>query len=191
MTLLLNARTGSATSVAPADRDQRLDARQRARVRHLAADRGRGRGERAGEERPAALALAALEVAVARAHGVLAGPELVAVHRDAHRAAGLAPLGARRAEDLVEPFALGLRLHLLRAWDDHHARPVVHAAVLQDARREAEVADPAVGAAADEHDVDRVAGDRDAGLEAHVLERPLEAATRAGVGRVLGTGNSG
>src|SRR3989304_3604746 len=54
---------------------------------------------------PPALALAALEVAVARRDGVLAGAELVAVHRDAHRAAGLAPLGPGGAEDLVEPLA--------------------------------------------------------------------------------------
>ena len=43
------------------------------------------------------------------------GRQLVAVHRDAHRAARLAPLGAGRPEDLVEALALGLGLHLLRA----------------------------------------------------------------------------
>src|SRR5436305_1345134 len=147
MTLLLNARKGSAMSVAAADGDERVDARERPRVRHLAADRRGGRRQRAGEERSATLALAALEVAVAGAHRVLARAELVAVHRDAHRAAGLAPLGARRAKDLVQALALGLRLHLLRARDDHHAGAVVDAAILQDARGHAQVADAAVGAA--------------------------------------------
>src|SRR4051794_14573611 len=101
MTLLLNARTGSGTSVPAADGDQRLDAGERPRVGDLAADRRRRRGERAREEGSAALALATLEVAVAGADGVLAGAELVAVHRDAHGAAGLAPLGAGCSEDLV------------------------------------------------------------------------------------------
>src|SRR4051812_34441886 len=190
MTLLLNARTGSATSVAPADGHQRLDARERPRVGDLAADRGRGRGQGAGEEGAAALALTALEVAVAGAHGVLTRPQLVAVHRDAHRAARLAPLGAGCPEDLVEALAFGLRLHLLRARDDHHARPVVDPAVLEHARGQAQVADAAVGAAADEHHVDGVAGDRHARLEAHVFERTLEAAPGARVLGVLGTGNS-
>src|SRR5688500_941050 len=43
-----------------------------ARVGDRAGDRGRRRGERAGEEGAAAGTLTALEVAVARAHGVLA-----------------------------------------------------------------------------------------------------------------------
>ena len=71
-----------------------------------------------------------LEVAVARAHGVLAGAELVAVHRDAHRASRLAPLGAGLAEDGVEPLGLGLPLHALRAGHDERpdrrARPCAH-----------------------------------------------------------------
>ena len=39
--------------------------------------------------------------------------ELVAVHGDAHRAAGLAPFGTGGPEHLVEPLALGLALHLV------------------------------------------------------------------------------
>ena len=79
------------------------------------AHRGRGGGERAGEERAPAGALPSLEVAVAGADRVLAALQPVAVHRDAHRAAGLAPLGARLAEHAVEPLRLRLALHLLRA----------------------------------------------------------------------------
>src|SRR5690242_1588318 len=117
MTLLVKVRNGSATS-ASADRGEGFDARQRPRVRDLAADRRGGGRQRRREERPAALALAALEVAVRRADRVLAGRQLVAVHRDAHRAAGLPPFGAGRAEDLVETLALRLALHLVRARDD-------------------------------------------------------------------------
>src|SRR4051812_48057143 len=102
-------------SSAPADRGQRLDPGQRPRVGDLAPDRRRRGGQRRGEERPAALALTALEVAVRRADRVLAGGELIAVHRDAHRAAGFAPLCAGGPEDLVETLALGLPLHLVGA----------------------------------------------------------------------------
>src|SRR5690242_1247456 len=105
MTALVNVRNGSAISAA-ADGGERLDAGQRPRVRHLAADRRGGCRQRRGEERPTALALPALEVSIGRADRVLPGRQLVAVHRDAHRAARLAPLGAGRAEDLVQALAL-------------------------------------------------------------------------------------
>ena len=149
-------------------------------------DRRRGRGQRRGEERPAALALAALEVPVRGADRVLAGRQLVAVHRDAHRAAGLAPLGAGRPEDRVEPLALGLALHLVRAGHDHHPDAVGDLVALEDLGGEAEVADPAVRARADEHDVDLLAEDRLAGPQIHVLERPLERPLRGAVGLVVG-----
>src|SRR5687768_16247454 len=64
---------------------------QRPHIRHFSFDRARGRRERAGEERPSALSLAPLEVAVRRRDAVLAFLQFVPVHRDAHRAAGLAP----------------------------------------------------------------------------------------------------
>ena len=110
---------GSAIGQRPPTRGQRLDAGQAARIGDDAGDRAGGGGQRRGEERPAALALAALEVAVAGADRVLARLQLVAVHRDAHRAAGLAPLGAGRLEDLGQALGLGLALHLVRA----RARP--------------------------------------------------------------------
>src|SRR5436190_1208562 len=91
-------------------------------VGDLAFDRAGGGGERAGEERPAALPLAALEVSVRGGDAVLAFFQLVAVHRDAHGAARLAPLAARLAEDLVEPLGLGLLLDRHAAGDDHDPR---------------------------------------------------------------------
>ena len=77
---------------------------------------GHGGGHEVGA---AALALAALEVAVAGGGGPLAGGELVGVHGQAHRAAGLAPVEAGGGEDLVEALGLGLVLHRERAGDDH------------------------------------------------------------------------
>ncbi len=141
----------------------------------------RRRREGAGEERAAALALAALEVAVGRAHGVLPGGELVAVHGEAHRAAGLAPLGTGGLEDLVETLALGLGLHLLGARDDHDPRGLADLPALEDGGSEAQVADAAVRAGADEDDIDRLAGDGLAGLQVHIGEALLEAAA----GRVV------
>ena len=64
---------------------------------------------------------------------------------------------------------------------DHQPHAVGDVAVLEDRGGEAQVADPAVRAAADEDDVDLLAEDRLAGLQVHVLERALE---RAALGRV-------
>src|SRR5262249_20196188 len=94
---------------------------QGADVGDPAGDGGRGGGERRRQEGAAAAALAALEVAVAGADGVLAGLEAVAVHRDTHRAAGVAPLGAGVAEHAVEALALGLALDRLGARHDEGA----------------------------------------------------------------------
>src|SRR4051812_28716544 len=100
-------------------------------VGDLSGDGGGGGGERAGQERAPARALPALEVAVAGADRVLPRLQLIAVHRDAHRAAGLAPVGAGVAEDLVEPLGLGLLLHALRAGDDHGAHVAGDLAALE------------------------------------------------------------
>src|SRR5689334_7795728 len=61
-----------------------------------------GRGHRGTHEvRAAAGTLAAFEIAVRRGRATLAGFEPVVVHREAHRASGLAPFEARIAEDTV------------------------------------------------------------------------------------------
>ena len=62
-------------------------------------DRGGGRHRRAHQVRAAAGALAAFEVAVAGRGAALARLEPVGVHRQAHRAARLAPFEARVLED--------------------------------------------------------------------------------------------
>ena len=88
--------------------------------------------------RAAALALAALEVAVRRGGAALAGRELVGIHREAHRAAGLAPVESRGAEHLVEPFGFGLRLDRRRPRHDEGAHAGLHlppCATLAAARR--------------------------------------------------------
>src|SRR6188768_263212 len=95
-----------------------LKSNERAYVGDFAGDGGGGCGGGGGEEGTPALALATLEVAVGGADRVLAGRELIAVHGDAHRAAGFTPFGACVGEDAVEAFGLGLAFHFLRARDD-------------------------------------------------------------------------
>ena len=90
----------------------------------------------------------------------------------------------------ARPSRLGLALHLVAARDDHQPHAVGDVPVLEDGRREAQVADPAVGAAADEHDVDLLAEDRLAGLEVHVLQRVLERPPLGRVGLVVGRGDA-
>src|SRR6266404_7406117 len=156
------------------DGHDRLDPRQAARIRHDPGDRRCGRRQRRGEERPAALALATLEVAVRGGDRVLAGRQLVAIHRDAHRAAGLSPLRPGGPEDLVQTLALGLSLHLVGAGHDHHPDAVRDVTILEDRSSEAEVADAAVRAGADEDDIDLLAEDLLARAQVHVLEGVLE-----------------
>src|SRR5450631_2627300 len=107
MTALLKVLKMSAIGwSAPAEAGRRLDPGQRPGIGdHPGEGRCGGRQGR-GQEGPAALALATLEVPIRGADRVLAGGQLVAVHGDAHRTARLAPLGAGRPEDLVEALVL-------------------------------------------------------------------------------------
>ena len=79
-------------------------------------------GHRGGDEvGAAAFALAAFEVAVARAGAALAGLQLVRVHRQAHRAAGLAPFKAaelRRIQKIIEDH----EQQLMEAWNEEFRR---------------------------------------------------------------------
>src|SRR5690606_20901893 len=68
---------------------------------------------------PTLEALTAFKVAVRSRRATLVRAEAIIVHREAHRAAGLAPIEARLDEDLVEAFGFRLRFHEARAGDDH------------------------------------------------------------------------
>src|SRR2546425_6839159 len=86
----------------------------RSDVSHHAHHRGRGGGERAHQERAAAFTLASFEIAIAGGDAVLAGLQLIAVHGDAHRAAGLAPVATGVFENLRQTFGFRLRFDGLR-----------------------------------------------------------------------------
>ena len=118
-------------------------------------------------------ALAPLEIAVRGRGAALARAELIRVHAEAHRAAGLAPFEAGLLEDPVEPLGLGLRLHQARARHDHGADALVHLAALDDLRHGAQILDAAIGAGADEDAVERDVGDLLAALQPHIIERAL------------------
>ena len=132
----------------------------------------------------ALVALAALEIAVRGRGAALARRELVGVHRQAHRAARLAPFEAGGEEDLVEAFGLGLLLHQARARHDHGVDALGDLAAGDDLRRGAQVLDAAVGARADEDAVDGDVGDPLAALQAHVVERALDRGA-LGLGRAV------
>src|SRR5687767_1497853 len=91
--------------------------------------------------------LAAYEVAVGRRGAALARRHLVRVHREAHRAAGLAPFEARFGEYPVEAFQLGHALDEAGAGDDEGLLDRrADLAAADNLGRLAQVLDPAVGA---------------------------------------------
>src|SRR5688572_20968780 len=83
---------------------------QLADVGESARDGGSRRHRRADEVRTHAAALAADEVAVGGGSDALAGFPGLAVHADAHGAAGVPPFDAGILEDAVETFGLRLLL---------------------------------------------------------------------------------
>src|SRR3984893_15545771 len=90
---------------------------QLARIRDPAAHRTGGCSEGTREQRARTASLAAFEVAVAGADGVLAASDHIAVHAGAQGAARFAPRGARLEKHAVEAFRFRLSLDLLRTGD--------------------------------------------------------------------------
>src|SRR6266853_1696492 len=147
------------------------DSHELARIGDPAAYRAGGCGERTCEQRARAAPLAALEVAVAGADGVLAASDHIAVHAETHGAARFAPLGAGLEKHAVEPFRFRLSLDLLRAGYHQHTQSRRDAPAPQQARGAAQVGQACIGAAAEGHHVHGLIADRLTGHEAHVSER--------------------
>ena len=135
-----------------------------------------------------AATLAAFEVAVAGRRAALARSELVGIHGEAHRAAGLAPVEAGLDEDLVEAFRIGLLLDESGARHDERAHAVCDLVALGDGGRRPKVFDAAVGAAADEDRVDGDVAHRRARCETHVFECSGAGIGLAGIVVVAGVG---
>src|SRR5437763_15874895 len=119
---------------------------------------------------PAALALPALEVAVARGRAAVARAQDAGVHPEAHRAARAAPFEARRFEDVVQTFSLGLQLDGDAPGNDQRAEPVLHLPASDDLGGRPEVLDPRVRARTDEDRGGPDGTDRRTGLHRHLAE---------------------
>src|SRR6476620_2229697 len=105
-------------------------------------------------------ALAAFEVAVGGRSAALAGRKFVRVHRQAHAAAGLAPLEARIFEDAVESFFFGLLLHKAAAGYYHRVLAACHFVTVNGSRRGTQVRDPRIGTRTNKHAVQLQIADR-------------------------------
>ena len=103
-------------------------------------------------------------------------PRLVIVHRQAHAATGAAPLETGLAEDAVQPLCLGLGLDGLRPRHDQRLNVIGDAPSFGDRRGRAQIFDTAVGAGADEDDVDVLSFDRLTLAQPHVVEGIPQAA---------------
>src|SRR5688572_21289101 len=160
----------------------RCSVQEFARIGDPAAYRGRGRGGGTREQRARALALAPLEIAVAGADAVFTGFDGITVHPQAHRAAGLAPLGAGIQEYLCDAARFGLALHALRARHDQYSHTGRGAATGEHLCREPQLRQSRGGPATDGHGLDRRVAQARARLPPPVRERRGV----RGVGRAVG-----
>src|SRR5207249_8219762 len=94
------------------------------------------------------------EGAVAGRGAHLAALELVVIHAEAHRAAGLAPLEARGQEDLVQALGLGGLGDLPGAGHDERAHALGDLALLRYFCGGSKVGEPPIRARAHERHVD-------------------------------------
>ena len=122
--------------------------------------------------RASARSLTALEIAVRGRDAALSRGQLVFVHAQTHRAAGIAPLKSGLNQDGVEALSLGGRLDLARAGNHQGAHAGGHLAAPGYAGDLADVFDAAVGAGSDKDHVDGLADDG-AGLQVHIGQHPL------------------
>ncbi len=146
----------------------------------------RGSHRRANQVRSSALALAAFEVAVARARAALTRREDVGVHAQAHAAARFAPVEARLAEDLIEALLFRLRLDRAATRHNHRVESVADFVALDHCGSRAQIFDPAVGARADEDLVQHQIHHRCPGGNAHILECAGCGLAFGVVGKVIG-----
>ena len=157
-------------------------------IDEMAGDGGGGGHGGADQVGAAARSLAALEVAVAGAGRALTGLELVGVHGQAHAASGLPPFGAGLEKDAVQALGFGLVPDRLAPGHDQRLHAGGGLSSLENSGRCPQVFDPAIGARADEDDVDRDLADRRAGVEPHVLQCATGRLGR-GEGDLVGTRN--
>src|SRR5581483_2715356 len=117
-----------------------------AHVNEVAGDcRGRGHCRR-HKVGTALVTLPPLEISVRRRGAAFSGPELVRVHREAHRAAWLAPLESCRLENPVETLGFSLHFNEARAGYNHRVDIGVDRLALDHASHRTQVLDARIGA---------------------------------------------
>src|SRR5688500_6477598 len=95
-------------------------------------DGGRRRSRRARQDGADALPLPSHEIAVRGRDDKLARRALVAIHGDAHGAAGKPPFGPRAEKDLVEAFGFRRTADILRARNDQRHDALLDLAAFED-----------------------------------------------------------
>ena len=97
--------------------------------------------------------------------------ELIRIHRETHGATSGAPFESGFFEDLIDPFLLALDRGDLRSGNGDGFDAGSDFLALEVFGGLAEVREAAIGAGADEGDIDGDALDRSSGRELHVSER--------------------
>ena len=121
--------------------------------------------------RAATLALPPFEVAVRGRRATLARRELIWIHSQTHRAAGLSPLRSGGGEHFAQALRFGLGAHPHRAGHDEHPHAVGDLAAAEHVGDHAQILDTPVRARADEDGVDGDVTHRRAGPKIHVRQR--------------------
>jgi len=120
----------------------------------VAGDRRRRR-HRGGHEMGAALkTLAAFKVAVRGRGAALARRQPIGIHRQAHRAAGFAPLEPRGEKNRVETLGFRLLLDEARTRHDHAVDGPGDVLARDHLGGGAQILDPSIGAGADKNPID-------------------------------------
>ena len=139
--------------------------------------------------RAAAGSLPSLEVPVGCGDRAFARRHDIASRRDAHRATGLPPFESGLDEDFVQSGRFGGGFDMGGAGHDQGLYARRDLASLGDSGSGFEVGQAAVGAGADERDVDRRAGDRRSRRQANIADRTLHHRSTGGIGNDGWVGN--
>src|ERR1700686_430499 len=128
--------------------------------------------------------LSALKIPVRRAYDALPESEALPSGIKTHRAAGLSPFEAGSLENHIQALALREPLYRRRSRNADRAHAGRYLVVFEDRRRAPQIAQPAVGARADECAIQRQTEQGRADFEVHVRKGAVVGVS-AGAGRHL------
>src|SRR5690349_9440133 len=102
----------------------------------------------------ATLTLPAFEISVRGRRAPLPRRQLIGIHTETHRTAGLPPFRSSGSEDLAEAFGFGLRTDPHRPGHDKHPHTIGDRASAQNVGDNTQILDASIRARAHEHSVD-------------------------------------